>query len=129
MGLICRVMEFGMGITGFKPGFPGVSPGFKLGFSPAFPAESPWPEFGFSPGLKPKFTGGKGGSTGGKGASGAAMGAGGTAGTEGGVVKSGTVGSGLPGEVMVCPQTGHGPVTPAICEGTVSTVWHALHWN
>ena len=33
------------------------------------------------------------------------------------------------GDVMVCPQTGQGPVTPAIWAGTVSTVLHALHWN
>jgi hypothetical protein len=47
----------------------------------------------------------------------------------GGVVNNATEGSGALGEVMVCPHTGHGPETPAMYEGTVSTVWHALHWN
>ena len=31
------------------------------------------------------------------------------------------------GDVTVCPQTGHGPLTPAIWAGTVSVVLHALH--
>jgi len=33
------------------------------------------------------------------------------------------------GEVTVCPQLGHGPVTPAICTGTVRIVRQKPHWN
>jgi hypothetical protein len=30
---------------------------------------------------------------------------------------------------MVFPQTGHGPLIPAMWAGTVSTCWHAPHEN
>lgn len=33
------------------------------------------------------------------------------------------------GEVMVVPQWGQGPDTPARCIGTVSVAWQALHWK
>lgn len=39
-----------------------------------------------------------------------------------------SAGAGM-GEVTVCPQLGHGPVTPAICAGTVRVVWQKPHWN
>jgi len=47
----------------------------------------------------------------------------------GGAKAGGAGGGGAIGEVTVCPQVGHGPLTPAICTGTVSVVPQALHWN
>ena len=38
-------------------------------------------------------------------------------------------GGGDAGEVTVCPHVGHGPLIPAMWEGTVSWVRHAPHSN
>lgn len=111
---------------GWLPG--ALSVALRGGWPGARFGGSPKPKFGEGmpiPGISPmEGDGGVGGQAGGGAwtGAGAATGAGDHCGT------CAAAGAGM-GEVTVCPQLGHGPVTPAICAGTVRIVRQKPHWN
>lgn len=106
-----------------RGGWPGARFGGRptFRFSPALRFEEGMPAPVISPIMGDCGAGGHAGAGTGAGG-GAAIGAG----DHCGICTS--TGAGV-GEVTVCPQLGHGPVTPAICTGTVRIVRQKPHWN
>ena len=96
-------------------------PGARFGGRPMFEMEGGMPVPTISPIIGDCGAGGQAGDGGGAGAC-ASTGAADHCGI------GASAGAGV-GEVTVCPQLGHGPVTPAICTGTVKTVRQKPHWN